>query len=148
MSPWALAGVDSGTASVWGDLCLVVVSAGLLVVVLNRILTHHDMQIQTLAGAMCAYLLFGSFFGSMFAALDNFSNGGVFNHAMAGSDYGYFSMATLTTVGYGDFVAVGGFARRLAMMEAITGQMFLATVVARLMSVARMPQRRTRPTAE
>ncbi len=143
-----LAGIDSGTASGWGFVCLAFVSAGLLVVVLNRILNHHDVQLQTIAGAMCAYLLLGSFFGSIFGALNVFSQGDVFNHPMAAPDYGYFSMATLTTVGYGDYVAVGEFARRLAMVEAITGQMFLATAVARLMSVARVPQRRPRPAVD
>ena len=116
---------------------------GLLAIVLNRILNHHDVQMQTIAGAMCAYLLFGMFFAAVFATMDLLQPHHVFNHHMALPDYEYFSVSTLTTVGYGDITAVTGLARRLAMLEAITGQMFLATAVARLMSVARFDRRRT-----
>jgi voltage-gated potassium channel len=136
-----LSGFGSGYVEGWGFVCSAFVTGGLLIIVLNRILNHHDVQLQTLAGAMCAYLLFGSFFGSIFAAMDLLGPSRVFNHLMTQPDYGYFSVATLTTVGYGDIVAVGEFARRLAMVEAITGQMFLATAVARLMSVARISRR-------
>lgn len=136
-----LSGFGSGHVEGWGFVCSAFVTGGLLVIVLNRILNHHDVQMQTLFGAMCAYLLFGSFFGSIFGAMDLFGPSRVFNQLMTAPDYGYFSVATLTTVGYGDIVAVGEFARRLAMVEAITGQMFLATAVARLMSVANIPRR-------
>ena len=136
-----LSGFGSGYVEAWGFVCSAFVTGGLLIIVLNRILNHHDVQLQTLYGAMCAYLLFGSFFGSIFGAMDLFGAGPIFNHRMTPPDYGYFSVATLTTVGYGDIVAVGEFARRFAMVEAITGQMFLATVVARLMSIARIPRR-------
>jgi len=42
----------------------------------------------------------------------------------------YFSFNTLTTLGYGDFTAVGNFGRALATLEGLTGQIFLVTLVA------------------
>jgi len=42
----------------------------------------------------------------------------------------YFSFLTLTTVGYGDIVPVAPLARVLAMLEALIGQIFLATFLA------------------
>ena len=47
----------------------------------------------------------------------------------------YFTTVTVTTVGYGDVVPVAPFARSLAMLEAICGQLFLATMIARLVSL-------------
>ena len=46
----------------------------------------------------------------------------------------YFSFTTLTTLGYGDFTAAGSLGRAVAVLEALTGQVFLATLVARLVS--------------
>ena len=55
--------------------------------------------------------------------------------------YQYFSFTTLTTLGYGDFTAGGSFGRAVAVLEALTGQIFLVTLVARLVSAYRGPTR-------
>ena len=49
----------------------------------------------------------------------------------------YFSFTTLTTLGYGDFTALENSGRAVAVMEALTGQVFLATLVARLVAAFR-----------
>jgi len=143
-----LIAVGGETAEGVGAILSAVTLAGLLSIVLNRILNHHDVQMQTIAGAMCAYLLFGMFFGAVYAAMDLLQTHHAFSHHMGRADYTYFSVTTLTTVGYGDITAVTSLARRLAMIEAITGQMFLATAMARLMSVARFRRRGEEPDTE
>jgi hypothetical protein len=57
----------------------------------------------------------------------------------------YFSFTTLTTLGYGDFTAAGSLGRALAVLEAISGQVFLATLVARLVSAYGTTRRRRPP---
>ena len=47
----------------------------------------------------------------------------------------YFSFVTLTTLGYGDIAPVSQFARLLAMLEAVLGQLFMVLLVARLVGV-------------
>ena len=47
----------------------------------------------------------------------------------------YFSFVTLATLGYGDVVPHGEVARGLAIIEAIAGQLYLAVMVARLVSL-------------
>ena len=47
----------------------------------------------------------------------------------------YFSISTLTTLGYGDVTPVHPFARSLAMMEALIGQLYPATLIARLVTL-------------
>ncbi len=49
----------------------------------------------------------------------------------------YFSFTTLTTLGYGDFTAMDSSGRAVAVLEALTGQVFLATLVARLVAAFR-----------
>ncbi len=54
----------------------------------------------------------------------------------------YFSLATLTTTGYGDIVPVNAFARSLANLESIIGQFYLAITVARLVTLELEDRRR------
>jgi len=49
--------------------------------------------------------------------------------------FNYFSVTTLTTLGYGDIIPVHPFARTLAMMEALIGQLYPAILLARLVSL-------------
>ena len=46
----------------------------------------------------------------------------------------YFSLTTLTTLGYGDIVAVGPIARMTAALEAVAGVLYIAITVARLVA--------------
>ena len=71
-------------------------------------------------------------------------------------DFLYFSYVTQTTVGYGDFTARGDLGRALAVLEAVSGQLYLVTVIAVLVSrmsgnalghgARRRPHRRPAPT--
>jgi hypothetical protein len=47
----------------------------------------------------------------------------------------YFSFVTLATLGYGDIAPAGEIGRGLAVIEGVGGQLFLAVMVARLVSV-------------
>jgi Ion channel len=57
----------------------------------------------------------------------------------------YFSFSTVTTTGFGDIVPVNSFARSLANLEAVLGQLYLATTVARLVTLQLEDRRRGRP---
>lgn len=58
----------------------------------------------------------------------------------------YFSLTTLTTTGYGDIVPLHAVARSLATLEAVVGQLFPATLLARLVTLELMEARRSDPT--
>ena len=47
----------------------------------------------------------------------------------------YFSFVTLTTLGYGDIVAVHPIVRMLVILEGVVGQLFPAILIARLVSL-------------
>jgi Ion channel len=130
-----LVAMSGDTASGIGEIAGVVVLAALLVAVLDRVLHHEQVSVQTLFGAVCAYFLIGLMFSAVYGALNDFGNTPVFGEPVDRSVFSYFSFTTLTTVGFGDFTAATDIARRIAMIEAVLGQVFIATTLARLVSM-------------
>jgi hypothetical protein len=88
--------------------------------------------------ALSAYLLAGIFFGVLYHAVERVWPGSFTAAGAIGEfplfDGMYFSFVTLATLGYGDVLPVSGVARGLAMIEAVSGQLFLAVMIARLVS--------------
>ena len=120
-------------------LAQIVVSIAILSAVLRRVLRHERVTLQTLYGAVCAYFLLGLMFGSFYSALDLLGREHVFGTPVSGSVYSYFSFTTITTVGFGDYTAQTDVARRVVVIEAVLGQVFIATTLARLVSMYRSP---------
>ena len=129
----AIIGRSSGVPALI-DAVLLAVSLG---AILARISHHDHVSSGTLFGAMCCYVLFGLVYAFIYAGVARFSSW-VFlvgsGHQTL-SDTLFFSFTTLTTTGYGDLVPATGLGRALAMLEAITGQLFLVTILARLVAM-------------
>lgn len=93
-------------------------------------------------GAVCGYLLLGIIWSLLYSALEAVSPGAFRMPAPADAEVllprpdrgalGYFSFVTLATVGYGDITPVTPLARTLAWLEAISGQFYLAILLAGL----------------
>ena len=118
------------TASLAGLLVLVAPAA-----IIKRVATHPVINLNTFYGAVCVYLLIAMFFASCFAVIGAASGQGFFAQVQppakaSSTDYLYFSLTTITTVGYGDLTARGNVGRMTAVLEAIFGQLYLITVVA------------------
>jgi hypothetical protein len=110
-----------------------------LVVVLGQTLRAGPITFHRIQGAVAAYLLLGVIWAHAYALVahlrpDAFS--GPVSAADGPRAFFYFSFLTLTTVGYGDVLPVHPVARSLAMLEAVTGPLYLAILVARLVSLA------------
>ncbi|MFE9689483.1 potassium channel family protein [Micromonospora sp. NPDC005806] len=124
--------VVHGVISLWmaGILALAIVA------VVRRVLSHRVVTLQTILGALSAYLLIGLFYAALFSALAQFQRTALFANGQPAdnNDIQYFSFITMTTVGYGDFTAAGEPGRTLAVFAALSGQIFLVTLVARLVS--------------
>jgi len=113
-------------------------------VIINRILRHPEVQVTTILGAICAYLLIGMVFGFVYALIGRVDPPFFAEHGPVDQfDYFYFSYQCLTTVGFGDFVSRGDLGRALSVLEAAFGQIFLVTLIARLVSLFKPPQRDT-----
>jgi len=109
------------------------------IVVLRRVMKHDTVTIQTLFGAVAVYLLLALAFNYAFLTVDNVGGGSpFFASPESTSSFMYFSLSTITTVGYGDLSAVSDTGRFLSSAEAVLGQIFLVMVVARLVSLYSM----------
>jgi len=95
-----------------------------------------QVDAERLYSALSGYLLAGIYFGLLYWVLeklkpDTFTVTGPFSQTSAI----YFSFVTLATLGYGDIAPRGDMARGLAIVEGVGGQLFLAVLVARLVSL-------------
>jgi hypothetical protein len=115
-------------------------------VILRRVLGHERVGMETIMGALCVYIIIGLMFTFLFIAIARVSTQPFLaqpprNHSP--SDYLYLSFVTLTTVGFGDLTPASKLARSVVVLEALMGQVFLVTLVARLVALFGTEQRRS-----
>lgn len=103
--------------------------------VLRRVLAHKVVTGQTLAGALAAYLLIAVAFNYAFSAAADIGHVDFFGADQPSTSFMYFSLVTITTLGYGDLQPATALARYLSTTEALLGQILLVTVVARLVGL-------------
>jgi ion channel len=128
----------TGSSDVLGSAYLLpaVLVALTLPITLQRTLHHRAVTSETILGALCAYVLTGLVFAFVYIAIsrfgaDFFSQPG--QHQA--SEYLYFSFVVLTTLGFGDLSPSVGLPQALVAVEALLGQIFLVTMVARLVTL-------------
>jgi Ion channel len=107
-----------------------------ITVIARGVITAGGVTFQSVIGAICIYLLVGMTFAFLYGAVAAVGNGALFTSGTDGSVSIrlYFSFITLTTVGYGDYVASGSLGHTLSFCEALMGQLYLVTVVALLVA--------------
>jgi len=108
---------------------------------LARVMRDGRINLNRIMGAIGSYLLIGAMFTQAYRLLAEFVPGAF---AVGGTpvDFvtisyklSYFSFITLTSTGYGDITPVHPYARSLATMEALAGNLFLTVLVARLVGL-------------
>jgi hypothetical protein len=117
-------------------------------VMLHFILTSSQVTFNTVFASLCIYLLLGVLWALVYSTTEQLDPAAFYSSVPARTSFPllpigkgeptavlYFSFATLTTLGYGDIVPVSPVARTLASLEAITGQLYLAVLVARLVGL-------------
>ena len=130
--------VGFGIANLWTALILLLTVG----VILRRVLTMPTVSLQSIFGAVSAYMIIGFMFASIYSALFHLESQHFFATGSPADTktFQYFSFTTLTTLGYGDFTAGTNGGRAIAVLEALGGQIFLATLVARLVASYRTPR--------
>ena len=95
---------------------------------------RHRVNKDVIYAAVSAYLLLGIVWNYAYFFLEMMTPGAFHgpHEPIERDDFFYFSFITLTTVGFGDIVPVSRPARSLAVVEALTGQLYLTILIARL----------------
>ncbi|HEY2792837.1 MAG TPA: potassium channel family protein [Micromonosporaceae bacterium] len=123
----ALAEVSAGAT--------IVLTLGAIAILIDTLMRRGEVNGATVNGVLCIYLLIALLFGSideLFAL--------TVSHYVNGADPAntstmlYYSVITITTVGYGDITPATGLARAVASTEALIGQLYLVSVVAAVVS--------------
>lgn len=115
-------------------LFLMLIFAGISTWIAGRhVFVLHRVDFNSLVGAFCVYLLLGFIWAILFRLLQLLGLA-TFSGLIATDELFpqliYFSFVTLVSLGYGDITPESGLARVLSYFEALTGQFYLAVLVA------------------
>jgi hypothetical protein len=114
---------------------------------IRHLFTVKVVTFDTISAGICAYLLLALAWAFIYGLIvveapGSFSPGLFINHAASGSSLVmtmnnaiYYSFVCLTTTGYGDIAPISELTRLLSILESVTGQMYLAILIARLVSL-------------
>ena len=123
---------DQAAGAVW--LVGFVLAAAIIGVIVRGVVDQGEVNRQSIAGAICIYLLLGMLFSFAYGSAAKLGSGFFFAQGTDGTAAIrlYFSYITMATVGYGDYTVAGDLGRTLAIVEGLLGQLYLVTVVALL----------------
>jgi hypothetical protein len=135
---WAAAGSPSGALAIGREATTIVMLLLYAMVVAARAYRSGPVTHYRIQGAVAVLLLLGLVWASAYELLhlihpDAFS--GAVGNAPGALTWIYYSFVTLTTMGYGDITPVHPIARSLAISEAVSGQLYIAVTLARLMAM-------------
>ena len=140
--------VDTTLTALIAEIMSFLFLLSVFAIILKDIFRTSIVSTDTLVGSICGYLILSTIFASVYAFLvilhpDSFliNTGLAADQTALGelsSHYGmtnYFSIITLTTVGFGDIVPQNTYARTVVSVEAISGQIYMTVIVARLVGL-------------
>lgn len=130
-----------------GTLAILIFMIMMIVVTLTKVFRKGRVTSHRVKGAIAAYLLFGITWALLYGLLDQ-TLPNAFSLPLSSDIFSperqetlsYFSFVTLTTLGYGDIVPTHEISRMFVVIEALIGQLYPATLLARLVSLQLMHQ--------
>jgi hypothetical protein len=138
-------GIGDGAARTMNAALISLGPPAVAVGIVRNLRASGEVRLEAVFGVLCLYILIGMAFGFVYGAIDRFGGDPFFadGNTATVSHCLYFSLTTLATVGYGDFVARSDLGHTLAVSEALLGQIYLVTVVSLIVSNLGRPSRST-----
>jgi hypothetical protein len=124
--------------ALWREVVTLVSLALICWVLLSQIFRAGIVTSARVQGAVAVYLLLGVAWAHCYQIAnrltpDSFQSS--VGDRFSVVEWFYYSFATLTTLGYGDIVPIKPVSRSLAIGEALTGQLYLTVLIARLVAL-------------
>jgi hypothetical protein len=142
MVHWTRIALDTRALMGLDAFLLLLSMLALMVIVLAQVNQKGPVTGHRVRGAVAGYLLLGMSCAYAYSLIDTLIPG---SFQMSAADlqssqtrsdaFNYFSIVTLTTLGYGDITAIHPVARSVVMMEALLGQLYPAILIARLVTL-------------
>lgn len=139
-----------GSVGKWGvvagETLTMVFLFGATGLIVKTVMKGKTISVDSICGAVSGYLFLGMAWGRLFHLLERLHPGSFTGHLKMMDGYAhplqqgqlllsYFSFITLTSVGYGDITPTSSAAKSLSVIEAISGQFYMAAIVGSLVSV-------------
>jgi multidrug transporter EmrE-like cation transporter len=127
-----------------------------IVVIFKDVLRRRQVDMDAVLGACCIYLLMGLAWESVYAVIEwqipnsfalptgSPASGSAPDVMSIQADLMYFSLITMTTIGYGDITPVSAPARVLSALQGVVAQLYVAIIIARLVGME-LANRRSGP---
>ncbi len=108
-----------------------------IIFMLEKIFLEKRVTADTVKGSISVYILIGMWWQILYATIWVFNPSSFVlqDNRISSPDFFYFSFTTMTTLGYGDIIARSHTAKTAAMLQAVTGQMYVGILIARLVSL-------------
>jgi hypothetical protein len=138
--------IGDGAARTMNAVLVALAPPAVIIGIVRDLRSTGTVRLEAVMGVLSLYMLLGTLFAFVYGALDRFGDGTFFagGDAATVSNCLYFSFTTLTTTGYGDFVARTDLGHTLSVFEALIGQIYLVTVVSLIVGNLGRPARRAR----
>lgn len=129
---------DAIFLSVVARLCSMGLFGLLMVVVISySVVARQVLKTDRILAGICGYLLMGLFWSNLYFLIEILASDSFLDPSggtMARTDFLYFSLSTLTTLGYGDVVPLSSPARILSVLESVCGVLYLAIFISALVA--------------
>ena len=138
--------VTDGALSILGVVLSFVFDTFVVVIIFRHVFTREKPSSESVFGALCIYLLVGFSFASLYGMVATLQPKAFYLDPLTNLrttpdrfDFVYYSFATMTSLGATGITAVSDQARSLAVIETTIGVLYLAVLIARLISAYRHP---------
>ena len=133
---WAFTFITHPLLYLFDSIFGIIFMGYIIILILAHIFKQKEVSLETIYGAIVVYILIGLMWAFLYNLTEIIHPQSFTIATELATDLRkalfYFSFVTLTTLGYGDIAPISSPAKSLAMLEAITGQMYIAVLIARL----------------
>jgi hypothetical protein len=139
VSIWLSRFVDMPFLIFVGDCFVIAFLAFLVVVILSFIFSERKVTINVIYASIVVYLLIAIMWAFVYSVLECIHPGSfATGEGQIEADrrlYIYYSFVTITTLGYGDITPTTDLSNTFSFLEAVTGQLYIAILIARLVGI-------------
>jgi hypothetical protein len=132
---------EASSFSIFGTALSFVFDVFAVVIIFRRVFSKSEAEAETIFGALCIYLLVGFSFAGAYGLVAALQPHAFYLNPLTNLhgvpdrfDFVYYSFSTITSLGAAGIIPVSSQARSLSVIEAILGILYLAVLIARLVS--------------